>query len=125
MLENGFYKVAENGFSTTKAIFFNPDTLETYSVTVWDNDDYRVEREHEVEYNERIDDDVRRIYLKHIGVISEGDMVEVYKGRKVPIGTKAKVVRIQPWYDNYHRLKANYAVLDNGMRTNINNCRAI
>jgi len=122
MLANGYYKVAEDGFSLTRATFFNPTTGESYSKIVWDNDDYRVEQENEVEYHEPIDDEVRRVYLNRLGVIQEGDTIKVIKGRKVPKGTIAKVVGFRDWKDNYGRVQATYVLLDNGMKTNVDNC---
>ena len=122
MLANGFYKVANSGFSLTEAIFFNPETKESYSKIVWDNDDYRVEQENEVEYNEPIDDEVRKVWLRYRGIIQEGDTIKVIKGRKVPKGTIAKVTGFRDWKDEYGRVQATYVLLDNGMRTNVNNC---
>ena len=50
-----------------------------------------------------------------------GDEVKVVKGRKVPVGTIANVKEIRPYYDRYHRWVCDYAYLDNGMKTNVNN----
>ena len=66
--------------------------------------------------------DVSRLWKKHNGVIQTGDRVMVVSGRKVPIGTVAKVESIRPMNDRYGRWVVDYVYLDNGMRTNITNC---
>lgn len=69
MLKNGYYKVEERAFSLTQGVFYNPITRESYTRIIWDIDDVRVEMEHEDEYNEPIDECVRKLWLKRCGVI--------------------------------------------------------
>lgn len=123
MIRDGFFKVAEKGYSLTSAVFFNPETLESYSCIVWDMDDDRIAWDMEEERFAPIDADARRAWMRHNGIIVEGDVVEVFKGRKVPIGTVSRVMRIYDWRDKYGRVQATYAELENGMKTNIDNCR--
>lgn len=123
MIRDGFFKVAEKGYSLTSAVFFNPKTLESYSCIVWDMDDDRIAWDREEERFAPIDADARRAWMHHNGIIVEGDVVEVFKGRKVPIGTVSTVIRIYDWRDKYGRVQATYAELENGMKTNIDNCR--
>lgn len=119
---NGFYKVAENGFSITEATFFNPETGESFSKIVWDMDDDRVAWDAGQYRDLPINETVSRLWKRHNGVIQTGDRVMIVSGRKVPIGTVAKVESIRPMNDRYGRWVADYVYLDNGMRTNITNC---
>ena len=70
-----------------------------------------------------IDKGIRDKWLHHHGFVLEGDLIEVYKGRKVKVGTIARITEIKPYNDRYGRCVAHYAYLDNGERTNISNCR--
>ena len=54
-----------------------------------------------------------------------GDKVEVFKGRKVPIGYTGTVTKIYDWKDLYGRVQATYVILDYTFKTNINNCRRV
>ena len=121
MIREGFYKVDESGFSLTSAIFYNPTTKESYSVIVWDNDDYRVEQEHDEERNAPIYEEVRKQWLHDRGVVCVGDMVEVVKGRTIEHGYKGIVKAIKPYYDMYHRHVADYAYFADGKKINVNN----
>jgi hypothetical protein len=121
---NGFYKVAENNGGVCVGTFYNPDTQESFTKITWDIDDIRLDQDEEVQIYRYmpINKDVRRLWLHRAGVIQEGDQIKVVKGRKVPIGTVATVKEIKPFYDRYRRWQADYLYLDNGMKTNINNC---
>lgn len=44
------------------------------------------------------------------------------KGRKVKIGTVAKVTELRDWKDHYGRVQTTYAILDTGEKTNVDNC---
>lgn len=120
----GFYKVAENNGGVCVGTFYNPDTKEVFSKITWDIDRPYINDNEEVEILRylTIDKDMRYQWLHENGVVQIGDTIKVYKGRKVPIGTIAKVKDIKPYYDRYHRWQADYVYLDNGMKTNINNC---
>lgn len=121
----GFFKVAEDCGGVTVAVFFNPKTKESFSKIVWDidNDELLYDNEIQMLRFMPINDEVRKIWLKHKGVISIGDTVEVYKGKKVKVGTIAVVQKIIPWKDCYGRTRTIYAYLSTGERTNIENCR--
>lgn len=124
---NGFYKVSKSGYSIEDAVFYNPETKETFSKIVWDIDDDRMLFDEKLQQLRflPLNYDVRRQWLHEAGFIQEGDTVKVVKGRLVPIGTVATVEKIKPYYDRYHRWVADHVYLDNGMRTNVNNCELV
>ncbi len=121
----GFYKVAEDNGGVCVGTFFNPETKESFSKITWDIDRPYINDDEEVEILRYlvINDAVRRAWKRHNGVLQDGDKVEVYKGRKVPKGTIATITEIKPYYDKFHRWCCDYAYLDNGMKTNVENCR--
>jgi len=121
----GYYKVNEDGFSLTSATFYNPETKHSFSKIVWDldNDNLLYDEEVQVLRNLPYSEKYRWMWLHELGVIQTGDIVEVYKGRKVPIGTVSKVMKIVSKQDRYKRWVCDYAYLENGLRTNVNNCR--
>lgn len=123
----GFYKVARNGFGVESCTFFNPETGESFTKIVWDidNDELLYDNVLQILRFLPIDNDVRKIWLKKNGVISVGDTVEVFKGRKVKIGTVAVVTDIKPWRDSFGRIQTTYAYLSTGERTNIANCKLV
>lgn len=124
----GFYLVNTDGFSVTYGTFFNPTTKERFTKRIWDNDDWRVENEPEVQALRalpRPDETVMKAYYRFIGKIQVGDLVEVYKGRKVPKGYKGVVVKIWNWRDQYGRSQTTYVNFADGQKTNIGNCRLV
>ena len=120
----GFYKVAENNGGVCVGTFYNPDTKEVFTKITWDIDRPYINDDEEIEILRYlpIDEKMRWQWLHESGVIQKGDQIKVVKGRKVPIGTVATVKEIKPFYDRYRRWQADYLYLDNGMKTNINNC---
>lgn len=122
-IPEGFYKVEQSGDSFIIGIFYNPDTKEECHEILRDYDYFDCSRDNDELYYMEIDKDVRRQWLHNKGVILIDDTVEVIKGRKVPIGTIAKVTDKKPYKDRYGRTQAIYLYFDNGMRTNENNCR--
>ena len=120
----GFYKVAENNGGVCVGTFWNPDTKESFSKITWDIDRPYINDDEEVEILRYlpINKEMRRAWKHEAGIIQTEDTIKVVKGRKVPIGTIAKVLEIKPFYDRYHRWQADYVYLDNGMKTNIDNC---
>ena len=120
----GFYKVAESNGGVCVGTFYNPDTKEVFTKITWDIDRPYINDDEEIEILRYlpIDKKMRWQWLHEKGVIQEGDQIKVVKGRKVPIGTVATVKEIKPFYDRYRRWQADYLYLDNGMKTNINNC---
>ena len=125
MIDDGFYKVAESGGTYVTGLFFNPVTKEVRSEVLRDYDYSDGSRDNDDLYYMEINESVRVEYQHHIGIILAGDVVEVIKGRKVPIGTVATVVEIKPFKDQYGRHQADYAYLSNGMKTNVNNCKLV
>lgn len=123
----GFYKVAENNGGVCTGVFFNPDTLETFSKITWDIDRPYINDDEEIEILRYlpIDENIRRIYLHHKGQILTGDKVEIFKGRKMPVGYTGIVKDIKPYKDRYGRTQAYYIYFEDGQRTNYNNCRLV
>lgn len=119
---DGFYKVGQGGSIYITATFYNPKTKEVIIERVRDYDYADCSRDNDELYYMPIDENVRTQYLHDHGCILKGDTVKVVKGRKVPIGTVAKVIDKKPYNDAYGRMRAMYLYLDNGMRTNENNC---
>lgn len=120
----GFYKVDESGMSLTIAVFYNPDTKESFSKRVWDIDDDRLLEDDEIQVLRYlpVNKNARYEWLHNAGSIQIGDMARVIKGRKLPIGKIGKVEAIKPYYDRYHRWQADYIYFEDGTKTNINNC---
>lgn len=120
----GFYKVAENNGGVCVGTFWNPETKECFTKITWDIDRPYVNDDEDVEILRYlpINKEMRRLWKHEAGIVQTEDTIKVVKGRKVPIGTIARVVEIRPFYDKYHRWQADYVYLDNGMKTNVNNC---
>lgn len=124
MRQAGFGKIHQDtsgNFITAQ--FYNPATKEHLSECVRDYDYEDCSRDNAELYHMPIDTEVLRQWNIDNGIIFVGAVVEVFKGRKVPVGTIATVEEIKPWHDRYGRWQCNYAYLSNGMRTNTNNCR--
>ena len=120
----GFYKVAEDNGGVCVGTFWNPETKESFSKITWDIDRPYINDDEEIEILRYlpINKEVRSAWLHYNGIIQINDVVKVVKGRKVPIGTIAKVIDKKPYKDRYGRTQAIYLYFDNGMRTNENNC---
>lgn len=124
----GFYLVKTDGFSVTYGTFFNPVTKECFKKRIWDNDDWQVENEPEVQALRMLphaNEAVMKAYNRFIGKIQVGDLVEVYKGRKVPKGYRGVVVKIWEWHDCYGRGQTTYVNFSDGQKTSISNCRLV
>lgn len=122
--ESGYGKIGmSHSCSFTRAFFYNPTTKDYVSMTVSDLDDPR--RDNWELFHMSIDTEILRQFNIDNGIIFEGATVEVFKGRKVPIGTIAVVEKFSEWYDRYGRSQCTYAHLSNGMKTNVNNCRLV
>ena len=120
----GFYKVNEDNGGVCVGTFWNPETKESFSKITWDIDRPYISDDEEIEILRYlpINKEVRSAWLHYNGIIQINDVVEVVKGRKVPIGTIAKVIDKKPYKDIYGRTQAIYLYFDNGMKTNENNC---
>jgi len=125
MLENKFYKVNQTGGSYVVALFVNPVTWESYTVCVRDYDYSDCSRDNDELYYTPIDNEAANAWRKHIGIVEAGDTVKVVKGRKVPLGTVAKVTRVYDYKDRYGRAVATYAVFEDGRKTSVYNCEII
>lgn len=122
----GFAKIYQDvSGSLITATFYNVETKERLNVVVRDYEYSDCSRDNNALYRMPIDEDALRRYNVDNNIVFEGATVVVVKGRKVPIGTVAKVEKIVPWCDCYGKVRTTYAYLDNGMRTNIHNCEVI
>ena len=123
LYKDGFYKIGEESGCFCTALLYNPETKEVRYECTRDYDYADCSRDNDELYYLPINEDYRKMYLHEQGIILVGDMVEVYKGRKVKIGTIARVTEFRPYKDQYGRTQTTYAYLDNGERTNVDNCR--
>lgn len=124
-MESRFKKVGMNGGSYVTALFVDTETWETKFVAVRDYDYSDCSRDNDELYNMPIDEAAADLWRKHCGIVEAGDTVKVVKGRKVKIGTIAKVVKVYDWKDAYGRVQATYAVLDTGEKTSVWNCEIL
>ena len=122
MMENKFYKVSHDGGTLVTGMFFNPITMEEKSEVLRDYEYSDCRRDNDELYYMEIDEEVKRIWKHHHGAILEGDVVEVVKGRKIPIGYIGTVRKIYPYHDRYGRWVADYVYFTDGQKTNIDNC---
>ena len=131
----------------TYGIFYNPDTKDigAYCETDWDReglDDFYNRTvssisvcdcpvEVGMDYNKQCEIAIAEENLRRKaerfkqGIISEGDTIEIIKGRKLPIGAQKVVQEFRPWTDCYGRVQTIYAVFTDGTKTNVNNCKLI
>lgn len=105
------------------ATLFNPVTLEKKSVCVRDYDYDDCSRDNDEVYDMPIIPEAVSAWYRFNGIIQPGDTVEVFKGRKIPVGTIAVVESISEWKDAYGRVQTIYAHFTDGRRTSIDNCR--
>ena len=94
-LPNGFYKVAQDGSCYISATFYNPSTKEIISCCVRDYEYSDGSRDNDDLYYMEINEEVKRKWLHDKGIILAGDVIQVIKGRKVPIGTITKIVTVE------------------------------
>jgi hypothetical protein len=118
----GFFKVNQEGGSYVVATLYNPNTGEEKTLCVRDYDYADCSIDNDEIYDMPIDENARREWMHKHGNILIGDTVRVFKGRKVKVGTVAKVVDIRPYRNGYGQTVCMYAYLDTGERTNIDNC---
>lgn len=104
----GYRKIAQTHGGVAQATFYNPSTEDSFTLIVDDVDDYG--KFNYGLYHMPVDENARKIYDRKHGIIEVGDTVEVFKGRKIPRGTIAVVVRKYDWCDCYGRVQARYGV---------------
>ena len=122
---DGFKKIRQNGGTYVTATFWNEITGEVKTLCVRDYDYDDCSRDIDELYYMPVDEEAEKKHGHTIGCLYAGDTVEVFKGRKVPVGTIAEIEKIYAVKDRYGRWVADYALLSNGMRTNIDNCRLV
>ena len=130
----GFKKIKSQGGSLQTSILYNTTTKELKRI-ITDDLEYQygdglIDREFSLDELEEISDmqidkEALKQYNIDNGIIFVGCRIEVFKGRKIPKGTISKVIDIKPYYDQYHRWQADYVYLENGMKTNIDNCKIV
>lgn len=120
---DGFFKVAESGGTYVTGKFFNPTTGEEKSVLLRDYDYADGSRDNDELYYLPIDEEARTIWRHKHNIIEVGDVVEVVKGRKLPIGKVGRVKDIKPYKDRYGRTQTEYVYFEDGERTSIDNCK--
>ena len=126
MLENRFYKVEQSGGSFVTAALFNPVTLEEDVEVVRDYDYADCSRDNDELYYMEIHKEAERVWKHHHGQVLVGDVVEVVKGRKLPIGYTGVVKKVSPIYDRFGRWCADYVYFEEyGKRTNVTNVKII
>lgn len=125
MIDNllGYRKISQDHGGVAVACFYNPDTDDCKSIIVDDVDDFGKFKPEL--YRMPIDENARKIWRRKRGIIGVGDTVEVCKGRKIPRGTIAVVVREYDWCDCYGRVQTHYVVFEDGRKTNVANCRLV
>lgn len=123
-MEDGWRLVARDGGTFVTGTLFNVLTKESEGIVMADFDrwDPFEGREGADWYDAPIDNDARREWCRVRGVITDGLVAKVVKGRKVPVGFTGTVARVRKVYDRYDRWVANYAVFEDGTSTNVNNC---
>lgn len=124
-MENRFYKVSESGGSFVTGIFFNPVTGEHKTEVLRDYDYADCRNDNDELYYMPIDEEARRAYMHHKGVILEGDKAEVIKGRTIEHGYVGTVVRKSEYRDRYGRFLAMYIYFEDGRKINEANCRLV
>ena len=132
---DGFFKIGDDvSGSLVSVILFNPSTCETKSIIVEDFEyqyldgpfmagTLAIMDENEM-YALRvapIDEWARCEWRKHENHVEAGCIVEVVRGRKVPIGTVGEVVAVEGVYDRYGRQVGTRAVLADGQKTSVGN----
>lgn len=124
-MENKYYKVSHEGSTFVTGYFYNPITKESKRLVLRDYDYDDGSRDNDELYYMPINEEARKIWLHDNGVIQIGDTVKVVKGRKIEIGTIAKVVSFSEWKDRYGKAQCTFVHLDNGQRTNVCNCELL
>ena len=121
--QGGYRKIGQTHGAIAEALFYNPNTDDWFTVIVDDVDDYGKFKPEL--YRMPVDETLYQVYRRKRGIIRVGDTVEVYKGRKIPRGTIAVVVREYDWRDCYGRVRTHYVVFEDGRKTNVENCRLV
>lgn len=129
MLLQGFYKIRHNGGTFVTGLFFNPFTLETGTKVLRDYDYSDGSRDNDSLYYMPINYEVEKIFAHLLGWLFKGDLVEVFKGRKVPKGTTGTITGFRYWKDCYGRIQTTYALIHTStgedVKTSITNCRLL
>ena len=125
MTEDGFFKIRERGSTFITGDFFNPVTKELKVLVLRDYDYSDCSRDNDELYQLPIDRDALEAYNAYNGIISEGCMVRVVKGRKVPVGYEGIVVKMKKIYDMYGRFICNYVFFADGQKTSEENCERL
>lgn len=121
-MENRFYKVEESGGTFVTGTFFNPVTGEEKTEVLRDYEYEDRRRDNDELYYMEINEEAKIAWMHKHGYICAGDTVFVCKGRKIPVGTIAKVEKRRKIYNKYRQHVADYLVFEDGRATNEDNC---
>lgn len=124
-LENKFYKVSHEGGTFVTGGFFNPVTKEYKSEVLRDYDYADCSRDNDELYYMEIDEEARKAWQHHRGIILVGDKAKVVKGRTIEHGFIGTVKDIRKYTDRYGRFIANYAYFTDGRKINVANCELV
>ena len=119
----GYHKVSQEGGTFVYAGFYNPETKDYTIRCVRDYDYDDCSRDDDDLYYIEIDENAKRQMLHDQGMILEGDLVVVFKGRNVRVGTVGYITEIRPWKDKYGRVQSYKVTLSGGEKTYLNNVR--
>ena len=143
---NGFVKVGMDLYGGVKYVnLWHPKTHECKSVACedteyWDDDMGLVDRSYTCIERHKIlglpwyggENEVEEAYEAwkrkedfKAGRIRKGFTVEVFKGRKFPIGTRGVVKEFSDFKDKYGRVQSTYIVTEDGKRIPMHNCKVV
>lgn len=121
----GYRKVLHEGGTFVFGGFYNPETKDFTTRCIRDYDYSDCSRDDDDLYYMEIDEEAVRKMKHDQGFILEGDLVVVYKGRNVRIGTIGYIREIKPWKDKYGRTQSYKVTLSGGERTYLHNVRLL
>ena len=121
----GYRKVSHSGGTYVVGGFYNPATKDYQTRLIRDYDYADCSRDDDELYYMDIDEDMVRQMKHDQGMILEGDMVVVHKGRNVRVGTIGYVTSIHPWKDKYGRVQCYKVTLSGGERTYLHNVKLL
>lgn len=122
--EAGFVKVGQDSGGVVVAYFWHPITGRTTSYIVYDADSGRQARKELRWPLFAGSKQIEKAYKEANGIIEVGSKVEVFKGRKFPIGMQAVVEKFYTWYGRYGQT-AEYVVTTEGSRIPLGNVKLV
>lgn len=121
-----FYIVRTRGYSITIVTAFNPVTMEEFEQMVYDYDDPWYEMTYdEVASLPRATDEVMKLYNHFKGIIQEGDLVKIVKGRKFVGELKRVTKKFEFKVPHTKNITVDYLVFEDGSKVTEFNCELI